>query len=290
MPSAPVPPPAPLGGEFPPRRRADGLGANGGERGSNGQERGSNGGGRGRLRRRTVILCVAVVTVLGIAGAAAYKYASSPASTGSVPHLKLPTSDPTAGSPLFSSKLGKWQHIDTRKLDPSPVTVDELYPPAFMYPAVNGTQYLKATSSRTKTCGLAVFGELLQAALQSGSCNQIVRASYVSGNGQIMGTIGVANLSSTYWAEKAAKTTGSDELIAPLTGSKGPTRNFLKSGTGLAYAEIKGHYLILIYVEFTDLKSPSGTAQKQELLNFADGMFGGSANIGLSDRLLGQKS
>jgi hypothetical protein len=289
--AAPVPfvpsgPAAPLAGDLPPRQR-------GGSRGSSSDERdfnGSNGDGRRRLRRRAVILAVVAVLALGIAGAAAYKYADAPPTSASIPGLKLPPNDPTANSPLFSSKLGKWQHIDTRKLDPAPVTIDELYPPAFIYPAVDGTQYSRATASLTKTCGLAVFGDLLQAALQSGDCTQVVRASYVSGNQQIMGTIGVANLSSAYWAEKAAKTTGSEELIAPLTASKGPTRNFLKSGTGLTYAEFKGHYLILIYVEFTDLKSPSGTAQKQELVNFANGMFGGSANIGLSDRLLGQKS
>ena len=288
-PLGPPGPPGPLAGEFSPQRLVErGDSRTDSDRYGDGPDDGRP--GRGGRRRRIVILGAAAVLVLGIAGAAAYKYVGSPSPIATPSSLKLPASDPTAGSPLFSAKLGKWQHIDTRKLDPAPVTVNGLYPPAFMYPAVNGTQYLRATASLTKTCGLAVFGDLLQAALQSGGCSQIVRASYVSGNGQIMGTIGVANLSSAYEAELAAKTTGSDELIAPLTATKGPTRNFLKSGTGLAYAEIKGHYLILFYVEFTDLKSPSGNAQKQELLNFADGMFGGSANIGLSDRLLGQKS
>jgi hypothetical protein len=241
-------------------------------------------------RRRRLILAVAAVLVLGVAGAGAYKLldkGDSVIGAGS-PKLTLPTNEATASDPLFSSKLGKWQHIDTRKLDPAPVTIAQLYPPAFIYPSVGGIQFLRASAKLTKTCGLAVFGDFLQAALQSGGCDQVARASYVSGDQKIMGTIGVANLSSTYWAEKAAKTTGAEELIAPLTASKGPTRNFLKSGTGLAYAEVKGHYLILLYAEFTDLKAPATAAQKQQLVTFATYMFDGSANISLSQRLLGQ--
>jgi len=34
-------------------------------------------------------------------------------------------------------------------------------------------------------------------------------------------------------------------------------------------AEIKGHYLILMYAEYANLKSPSGTAQRQALEQFA---------------------
>jgi hypothetical protein len=233
---------------------------------------------------------VAAVLILVAGGAGAYKFlVKSNSGAGPAPAgLKLNASEAPSNDPLFDTKLGKWQHIDTRKLDPKPVTVAELFPPAFVYPASGGNQFLRASADLTKTCGLAVFGDLLQAALQSGGCDQLARASYVSGDGTMMGTIGVANLSSAYWAQQAAKTTGSQELLAPLTAAKGPTRNFLKSGTGLTYAEIKGHYLILLYVEFTDLKAPASAAQKQQLLTFADDMFGGSANISLSQRLLGQ--
>jgi hypothetical protein len=53
----------------------------------------------------------------------------------------------------------------------------------------------------------------------------------------------------------------------------------------MVYAEAKGHYLILMYVELTSLKTPD-TAQKQALLDFAKGMFAGSADISLSTRML----
>jgi len=51
-------------------------------------------------------------------------------------------------------------------------------------------------------------------------------------------------------------------------------------------AEVKGHYLILMWAEFTDLKSPSTSAQRQELEQFATNLVLGSANINLSTRML----
>ena len=50
--------------------------------------------------------------------------------------------------------------------------------------------------------------------------------------------------------------------------------------------EIKGHYLILSWVEFTTLKAPSSSAQRQQLEQFAGNLVAGSANIELSVRML----
>jgi hypothetical protein len=239
-----------------------------------------------RLLRRPAAIGLVVVLVLAGLGAAGYKFIYQPRSATATANadrsLKLPTNDSTAGNPYFSKKLGQWQHINTRKQDPAPLTLGELYLPAF---TLAGSEYLKATASITKTCGNAVFGDLIQAALQVGGCSQVARASYVSGNGKIMGTIGVANLSSAYWAEKATKAASATELVAPLTTDKGPTKKLL-TGTGVAYAEAKGHYLILLYAEFTSIKTPTTAAEKQELVDFCDGMFTGSADIALSHRLL----
>ena len=54
----------------------------------------------------------------------------------------------------------------------------------------------------------------------------------------------------------------------------------------MVQAEVKGHYLILMWAEFTDLKSPSGPAQRQALEQFAANLVPGSANINLSTRML----
>ena len=215
------------------------------------------------------------------AGFAGYKYLYEPRVNAPVPPtLRLPTNAP--GSPGFDKTLGKWQHIGSRSKDPQSLTIAGLYPPQF---SLNGKSYVRTAASATKTCSLAVYGADLQAALQSGHCSQVVRASYLSGDGTMMGTVGVVNLISSNAAQKAGQATGPQEIIAPLTGKKGPTKK-LGTGTGVVQAEIKGHYLILMWAEFTNLKSPSGQAQRQALEQFAANLVTGSANINLSTRML----
>jgi hypothetical protein len=226
------------------------------------------------------LIALAAVIVAG-GGYAGYKYlyearVNAPVS-GS---LRLPAS--ASGSPGFDSSLGKWQHIGTRAEDPEPLTLEQLFPVQF---ELSGSSYVRTAADLSKDCSLAVFGSSLQAALQSGQCTQVVRATYISGNGTMMGTIGVVNLVNSTAAEKAGQVTGPQEIIAPLTGQKGPTSK-LGTGTGVVQAEIKGHYLILIYAEFADLKSPSTSAQRQQLEQFAADLVSGSANIDLSTRML----
>ena len=233
-----------------------------------------------RLRSRVALLATAVVVVAG-AGFAGYKFLYEPRVNAPVPpSLRLPTNAP--GSPGFDKTLGKWQHIGTRAGDPQPLTITGLYPPQFV---LGDKSYVRTAASVTKTCSLAVYGADLQAALQSGHCNQVLRASYISGDGKMMGTVGVVNLISSSAAQKAGKVTGPQEIIVPLTGKKGATSK-LGSGTGVVQAEIKGHYLILMWAEFTNLKSPSGSAQRQVLEQFAANLVTGTANINLSTRML----
>jgi len=226
------------------------------------------------------LLATAVVVAAG-AGLAGYKFLYEPRVNAPVPPtLRLPTNAP--GSAGFDKTLGKWQHIGTRSEDPQPLTITGLYPPQF---TLGGKSYVRTAASVTKTCSLAVYGADLQAALQSGHCSQVLRASYISGDGTMMGTVGVVNLISSAAAQKAGKVTGPQEIIAPLTGKKGATSK-LGSGTGVVQAEIKGHYLILMWAEFANLKSPSGPAQRQALEQFAATLVTGSANINLSTRML----
>jgi hypothetical protein len=245
---------------------------------------GSPGKPKRRRPLRTVILGGAGAVILAAVGLVGYHYLGT--SSGVIhpgASLRLPSANPSAESSYFPAKLGKWGHIGSRKLDPIALTANELYPPAFRLP--DGSQYARATASLDKECTLAVFGAQLQTALQSGKCTQVVRATYISGDGKIMGTIGVVNLNTAAVAQQAGQVTGADQLIAPLTASRGPAKNLL-NGTGVVYAEVKGHYLILMYAEFTNTKKPSTGAQKQQLVAFAQGMFQGSANIALSNRLL----
>jgi hypothetical protein len=245
-----------------------------------GRRRGGGGRTRRRSRSRMAWITVAAVIAAG-AGFAGYKYLYEARVNAPVPPtLRLPTNAP--GSPGFDKTLGKWQHIGSRAKDPQPLTIAGLYPPQF---SLNGKSYVRTAASVTKSCSLAVYGPDLQAALQSGKCTQVVRASYLSGDGTMMGTVGVVNLVSSNAAEKAGHVTGPQEIVAPLTGKKGPTKK-LGTGTGVVQAEIKGHYLILMWAEYANLKSPSGQAQRQALEQFAANLVTGSANINLSTRML----
>jgi len=234
-----------------------------------------------RVRRRfprAAYLAMAAVVVIG-AGIAGFKYlyehrVNAPVSST----LRLPTTVPS--NPDYIKALGKWQHIGARSEDPKPPTIDQLFPAQF---ELNGGSFVRTAANTTTSCSLAVYGASLQAALQDGDCSQVLRASYVSG--PMMGTIGVINLESASAAGQAGKITGPKEIIAPLAASKGVTSK-LGTGTGVVQAEVKGHYLILMWAEFTDLKSPSTSAQRQELEQFATNLVLGSANINLSTRML----
>ena len=235
----------------------------------------------GRRSSRVAWLVLAGVVIVAAGGFVGYKYLYEPRVNAPVPSsLRLPTDAP--GSPGFDAALGKWQHIGTRSQDPQPLTLDGLFPPQF---ELNGSSYTRTAADLSKTCTVAVFGSNLQAALQAGHCTQVLRASYISGNGKMMGTVGVANLISSSAAQKAGQATGPQEIIAPLAAQKGPTSK-LGNGTGVVQAEIKGHYLILMWAEFTSLKSPSTSAQRQQLEQFAANLVTGSANINLSTRML----
>jgi hypothetical protein len=252
-----------------------------GTRGAGPRGAGPRSAGPRRLSARVGWLAAAVVVVLAGGGYASYKYLYEPRVNAPVSGaLRLPTDAP--GSPGFDEALGKWQHIGSRSQDPQPLTLDALFPPQF---ELNGSSYTRTAADVSKNCSLAVFGSNLQAALQSGNCTQVLRASYISGNGTMMGTVGVANLSSASAAQKAGQVTGPQQIIAPLAAQKGPTSK-LGNGTGVVQAEIKGHYLILMWAEFTNLKSPSTSAQRQQLEQFAANLVTGSANINLSTRML----
>jgi len=266
VPPAPVPP-APV----PPAPVAPDPGRSGGRAASRPRRRPS----------RVAWLAAAAVVVVAVGGFAAYKYLYEPRVDAPVPStLRLPTNAP--GSPGFDPALGKWQHIGTRAQDPASLTLDQLYPPQF---ELNGSSYVRTAANLSKNCALAVFGSDLQAALQAGHCTQVLRASYISGSGTMMGTIGVVNLSTSGAAQKAGQVTGPKEIIAPLAAQSGPTSK-LGNGTGVVQAEIKGHYLILMWAEFTDLKAPTTAAQRQQLEQFATNLVTGSANINLSTRML----
>ena len=113
----------------------------------------------------------------------------------------------------------------------------------------------------------------------------MLRASYVSGDGKIMGTIGVINLSTTNEAHYAGKVVGQNDFIAPLSTTKGVASK-LGKGTGIVEAEYKGHYLILTWAEFVNGTRPRQQRRTDQLEQFGADLVAGTANISLSQRMV----
>jgi hypothetical protein len=245
-----------------------------------------NPGGRKPGRRRMLIAVTAVV-VVGILAAAGYVFVlkpkPTPVSSASTGPLPSPGSS-SAATAACVKQFGQYCHITERTDDPAPLTLAELFPPGF----ANETDHVSFTLAGTKldkTCSNAVIGQDLIGALQDGKCTQVLRASYYSADGKIMGTIGVANLSSTNGAHHAGKLVGTNDFIDPLSTAKGVTSK-LGKGTGIVEAEYKGHYLIMIWAEFTSTNAPAGNTQTQQLQQFGSDLIAGTANISLSQRML----
>jgi hypothetical protein len=246
--------------------------------------RGSSRGTRGRkpaAAKRGRVLLAAGLAVLVAAASGTYFFLTSgqaKTSHGAAPKTiqpaTLPSPTPTAA--------GRWGHIQTRRTDPRPVTLAELFPARF---TSSGSAYSRTADRAGKHCAAAVLGSRLQSAVRTAGCSQVLRASYLSRNRKLMGTIGVLNLRTAHNASLAGQATGRSEFIAQLRGKKGPTRNLTK-GTGIEEAEFKGHYLILIWAEFASLHAPKTTAKKNELEQFGTRLFRGTANVSLSARLV----
>ncbi len=273
------------------RKAMAGLSADAGPGGPSapGRDRGAARKAADGFRTRTIVLAAAGVAVIAALAVVAYTLLSghpghSSAATGSSPGLsKLPS--PSASGSLGTSgasRLGKWGYITSRATDAAPLTVAELYPAQFL---ITGSSFVRTTDRADTNCDQALFGTQLQDAGKVYGCSQVVRASYISGSQTMMGTIGVVNLSSANDAAKAGNASGANDFVTPLNGKTGPTRN-LTQGTGVVQAEYKGHYLILIWAEFTNLKAPTTADHRSQLEQFASGLISGSANIALSNRMV----
>src|SRR5215472_6321045 len=267
---------------------AGGRGAPGGRGTPGGREapesRGASDGRRaGRRGRRStammagILLAPVLVVVVVVAGYVYFSGKRAPA-----PAHPAASSHPTATQSSPPPTLGPWKHIESRSQDPAPLTVHKLFPAKFSRNGASGTLAITRAGTR---CSREVFGTKLAAAIRKGKCTQVLRASYLSTDRKIMATVGVLNLKDVTAAEKAGKAAGATQFIKQLPSAHGPTRNLAK-GTGIEVAEVKGHYLILIWTEFANLHAPSGKSQRQKLESFSVGLVAGTANISLSNRMV----
>jgi hypothetical protein len=245
----------------------------------------------GGKRPRTLAVTIGTLCVVVVAAAAAYFLVLKPHSSTPNPDAggRLPTAGASPSDQACVQQLGTYCHIQSRTLDPAALTLAELFPPVVNNEANGGgnitSSFTMETNKLDTKCSGAVIGQSLISALQTGQCSQVLRASYLSGDGKIMGTIGVINLSSTNQAHYAGKVVGQNDFIAPLAAKKGVASK-LGQGTGVVEAQYKGHYLILTWSEFVNGATPSTTAQDNQLEAFSSDLVAGTANINLSERMV----
>jgi len=235
--------------------------------------------GRRHLSHRALVglLMAPVVVVIAVVAVIVYR-GSQPVSTSG--HSTGPSAHP--GAVTSSPALGPWQDITSQSVDSRPVSVAELFPATF---SINGSSGVRTVDSTQTKCTKELVGSALRAAAHKAGCTQLLRASYLSTNHKMMATIGVLNLTDVSAAEQAGKASGASGFVRQLPAAHGPTRNLTK-GTGLESAEVKGHYLILIWAEFANLHAPSGSKQRKELAKFSADLFSGTANISLTSRMV----
>ncbi len=232
-----------------------------------------------------MLLACGLVLALA-AGAAGYFWLSGQHGSGraaAAPRQSVRVPRQTqAATPTPSPSLGPWGHIETRAADPLALTLAELFPSRF---SAGGSTYARTVEREGTNCAKAVIGSALKSAVKHAKCSQVMRASYLSGNGKVMGTIGVLNLISVAAAEKSGKAAGASDFIDQLPAAKGPTRHLTK-GTGLEETEIKGHYLVTVWAEFANLHAPKTKGQRLELEAFSNRLIQNTANLSLASRLV----
>jgi hypothetical protein len=242
-----------------------------------------SGGKRKGRRSPSVALAVGAVLILAVAaGVFLLNTARNQGSKSAAPSTRPTTAPAATPTPTPTPSLGPFGHIASRKADPLPVTITQLFPHTFTSGTVS---FARTISQRGKSCTAVIVGTSLQAAVKAGKCTQVVRASYLSAARKEMGTIGVLNLTSATKAEHAGRAAGPSDFIQQLRAHKGPT-HLLGKGSGIEEAATKGHYLILIWVQFTNRHKPKTAGQRKELVDFMNHLFLQTANVSLSNRMV----
>ncbi|MDR2987524.1 MAG: hypothetical protein LBV34_22065 [Nocardiopsaceae bacterium] len=240
----------------------------------------------GRTRKKRAPAWLAIGAATGIIAAVAVVLAFRVLPHGSSPAPRsTPSSTPSPTSSSPKAPPGQWGFIGSRKTDPVALTAAELFP----YSVSNaGTAYTRVNEAKGTNCRRALIGSDLQAAVRSGGCKQTLRATYVSKSAKVMGTIGVFNLKTFPLASKAARKAGRNEFVAQLAAKAGPAKS-IGQGTGLEEAVVKGHYLVLVWAENTNLNAPKTQAGRARLTAFMNFLVKHTVNVSLSNRMVDGK-
>jgi hypothetical protein len=139
---------------------------------------------------------------------------------------------------------------NSRTTDARPLTLNEIFRHRTF--KVGKMRYAMTIRRADRNCVKTVNGAKLVTALRRGSCNQVMRATFASGDGRLIGTVGVANLRTATAARSATRVwNAKDSWVQPVPGA-GITKKIGK-GSALGTFQYKGHYLLMTWVQ-----QPSG--------------------------------
>jgi hypothetical protein len=198
--------------------------------------------------RKPLIIGAVVAAVVVIGGGTAYAMSSG----GSKPAPKHSAAPIAVTTPKATPKpVASAAHLDSRATDPSPLTLKEVFKNKSF--KVKGVHYTMTTDHLDKKCANAVHGTKLKKALSTAKCTQLLRATFETANGKLIGTIGIANVTdATAAADVQTASRPKDAYVEALPGT-GATKT---AGTGLSLTSgvAQGHYVIMSWVQ-----TPSGT-------------------------------
>ncbi len=241
-------------------------------------------GGPGKPRRRRLViagaLSVGAVVIVGVTGGALYLASQdeAPASATAATPSPTITVDPTRPS-------GRFGYAASRATDPQPLTRKELFGHRKL--TVGKRHYTRTIWRADKKCADGVTGTKITAAVKRAGCSQILRASYQDAKGEIIATIGVANLKTTSGAKKvtsAGAGSARKDYVKALPGKSGATQQ-LGKGEALAGAWTHGHYSVLVWCQFKDGHRPT-TKERKRLNQASSDILDGTVYPALDTRSL----
>ncbi|WP_283133532.1 hypothetical protein [Rhizohabitans arisaemae] len=180
-----------------------------------------------------------------VAGVSAPPSSASPESRtkGPVPDLFVTT-----------DAKDSYAKLADRADDPDPVTENEAFADDARTPSYKGFD-LKLEDSRIDSdCAAGVWGDRLEALLVSGGCTQLLRGYFYNRNREYVAQIALFNMANETSARAVAVGLDPD----PNPGQDGalgfmfPMADSILQGPSKAYAEARGHYLIVSWVARAD--------------------------------------
>jgi hypothetical protein len=234
--------------------------------------------GRKKSNRTPVLIGTGVIGAMLLAGGGYYlmnksddkKVTTPPAAGASQTASAAPKASATTVKPPATPVTGK---AKSRATDPKPLTFKEVFTKKKF--TAGGVSYVLTARSST-TCAKAVHGVKLLGAMKSGKCTQFLRGTFATANGKLIGTIGVANLSTSSAATIASTAGKAKDAYLIALPAKGLTAK-IGQGQALGEAQARGHYLIMSWVQLPNGKKiPTGSAAYKVAQAFVQNVIVGS--------------